>query len=354
MSLHEPRAVPGQQPPTKESGLAGAERTAAAKGRRISGAFSEAGAWRAVCKGWRPLFGGMSERGFSVEWHDFTCPAPLDWARSFHPDSLELCLNLVGSGRLGLGGREVEFRPQTWGFYYRGAEAPVAWRLPRERHQFITVEFAREFLRRHLNGQESGLHPLIRGILKAERAPSALSDVSALRAHQTRWVMLLRQPPVAHAAQALWYEGKVLALLAEFFFQPSPEEEFFCDRQKRLARERVERAIAVLRENLAEPPDLEGLGKRVGCSPFYLSRTFSAEMGLTIPQYLRQLRLERAAELLRSGRFNVTEAALEVGYSSLSHFSQAFHETFGCCPGLYPLATPSQRLAAEKRENPVQ
>jgi AraC-like DNA-binding protein len=35
---------------------------------------------------------------------------------------------------------------------------------------------------------------------------------------------------------------------------------------------------------------------------------------------------------------NVTEAALEVGYSSLSHFSSAFREVIGCCPGLYPMA----------------
>ena len=42
--------------------------------------------------------------------------------------------------------------------------------------------------------------------------------------------------------------------------------------------------------------------------------------------------MERAAELLRTGRYNVTEAATEVGYSSLSHFSKAFCETIGCCP----------------------
>ena len=48
--------------------------------------------------------------------------------------------------------------------------------------------------------------------------------------------------------------------------------------------------------------------------------------------------MERAAELLRSGRYNVTEAATEVGYSSLSHFSKAFCETIGCCPVLYPMA----------------
>ena len=46
---------------------------------------------------------------------------------------------------------------------------------------------------------------------------------------------------------------------------------------------------------------------------------------------------------LRAAEFNVTEVALEVGYASLSHFSAAFHETFGCCPGLYPLKTPTQK-----------
>ena len=107
--------------------------------------------------------------------------------------------------------------------------------------------------------------------------------------------------------------------------------------------------MALLRERLSEPPSLDELGRLVGCSPFYLSRTFSTEMGMTISQYLRQLRLERAAELLRSGRFNVTEAAVEVGYSSLSHFSQAFHEHFGCCPGLYPVSTGPQK-ALRRRE----
>ncbi len=60
---------------------------------------------------------------------------------------------------------------------------------------------------------------------------------------------------------------------------------------------------------------------------------------MTIPQYVRQLRMERAADLLLSGRHNVTEAAMEVGYSSLSHFSKAFCTTIGCCPALFPSAT---------------
>src|SRR5437763_15145212 len=109
-------------------------------------------------------------------------------------------------------------------------------------------------------------------------------------------------------------------------------------RQKRVARERVERAKELLSRNLANPLTLEVLGQEVGCSPFYLCRSFSREVGLTIPQYLRKLRMERAADLLRTGRYNVTEAATELGYSNLSHLSKPYCEPSGCCPLLYPTA----------------
>jgi AraC-like DNA-binding protein len=138
-------------------------------------------------------------------------------------------------------------------------------------------------------------------------------------------------------------------LVSELFFEPPNEQELFCRRQQRLSAGRVEKVIALLREKLVSPPSLEEIGQAVGCSPFHLSRTFSAATGMTIPQYVRQLRMERAAHLLRSGQFNVSEAALEVGYMSLSHFSQAFHDTFGCCPGLYPLRTPTQKSSLKQR-----
>ena len=59
--------------------------------------FTEEPAWRAVGEGWRHLHGGFRTRGMSFEWHDFECSAEFDWARSFHPESVEICLNLTGS-----------------------------------------------------------------------------------------------------------------------------------------------------------------------------------------------------------------------------------------------------------------
>ena len=121
-----------------------------------------------------------------------------------------------------------------------------------------------------------------------------------------------------------------------------------CTRAQRLAAERVARVKAILLENLAETPSLEELGRRVACSHFYLSRTSTRESGLARSQWLRRARLERAADLLRTRKCNVSEAGLEVGYSSLSHFSHAFHEMFRCCPGLYPLRTPSRHPPSSK------
>jgi AraC-like DNA-binding protein len=201
-----------------------------------------------------------------------------------------------------------------------------------------------EFLRRHLGEFVTSLHPLVREVVAGQSEKSAVAPPTRLTSRQQQLLASLRDAPVLALAQSVWYQAKALEVAAEFFFVAPGEQELFCQRQQRISGERVEKVVAVLREKLSSPPNLEELGRAVGCSPFHLSRTFSAATGLTIPQYVRQLRMERAAELLKSGKFNVTEAALEVGYASLSHFSQAFHEAFGCCPGLYPLKTPTQKI----------
>ena len=201
----------------------------------------------------------------------------------------------------------------------------------------MTLEFSREHLRNQLAENEADLEPEIRRILFGGKEESVVAPARAMTLQQRSVVASLTEPPVTKAAQVLWYQGKALELMAQFFFA-AKDPEFFCMRQKRLARERVDRVKEILTRDLANPPTLEMLGQEVGCSPFYLSRIFSREVGHTIPQYLRNVRMERAADLLRTGRYNVTEAATEVGYSSLSHFSKAFCETIGCCPVLYPVA----------------
>ncbi len=309
----------------------------------LAAAFSETGAWRDVGKGWQPLFGSFHGAGYSIEWHDFFAKREFDWAASFHPGCVELCLNLDGHGFVAGQGGRAEFAPGTAGFYFRQDEPLTAKRAAGEQHRFLTVEFSGAFLAKQLAGMEAVLHPIVRAAIANSPGTNVASIPVRLGAAQQQLIATLRQPPVYATAQALWYQCKALELAVTFLLSPPPEGELFCTRQQRVAQERVEQVIFLLKQNLAAPPPLEELGKKIGCSHFYLSRIFSAQTGHTITQHLRQLRMERAAELLKAGDHNVTEAAFEVGYSSLSHFSAAFTETFGVCPGLYPLKIPARK-----------
>jgi AraC family transcriptional regulator len=306
-------------------------------------AFTERPVWDQFGAGWRPLHGSVLGSGVSFEWHDFKTHQPFDWGQSFHPETVEICLNVEGDAKVGSSKKEIAFAPMTVGFYRLGEQPLRATRQAGQRHQFLTIEMSFDFLREHLDEFVTSLHPFIRDIVAGRIGASAVTPVTRLTSRHQQLLASLRQAPVLALAHVVWYQAKALEAAAEFFFTTQDNHELFCHRAKRLSAERIEKVIALLSQNLSAPPPLEEIGRAVGCSAFHLSRTFSASTGMTIPQYLRQLRMERAAELLRSGKFNVTETALEVGYSSLSHFSHAFHETYGCCPGLYPLKTPAQK-----------
>jgi AraC-like DNA-binding protein len=309
--------------------------------------WTEKPAWRHFPDGWKPLFGRIADGGVSIEWHDFKTGKPFEWGESFHPNSVEVCLNLEGEGTITHGGATSRLAPSTIGVYVRGEEPLSAIRAPRQQHRFVTLEFTPEFLKTHLTDDRTDLSPVLAPVFQKGKFKAGLGSVTLMNSRQKQFVTHLLNPPVMKAAQGLWYQGKVLEFMAEVFFAGA-EEDFFCSRQKRVSRERVEKAMEILRDQLESPPTLQELGRQVGCSQFYLSRTFSQEMGMTIAQFIRQIRIEKAAELLLSGDYNVTEAALEVGYNSISHFSQAFCQLMGSCPTLYPSQQAARSKAAAR------
>lgn len=309
--------------------------------------FSEAGVWREAQAAWQPLHGNFHRLGFSVEWHDFTLGQPLDWGPSFHAEGVEICLNVAGEGRVwACGGEVLQLAPDTAAFYGRRQRPLRAERAGGQRHQFVTIEFSLAFLRQQ--SAVAAWHPAVRRLM-AGRALAVVSE--PVRLSQAHRLLLagLRHPPAPGGAARLWYLAKVLEAASLFLLKPErgAGEEGAAARLQRMHQERALAVAAYLREHVSEPVTLEQIGRKVGVSPCYLSRIFAQTMGCGIFQYLRDLRLERAAEMLREGKRNVTEVALEVGYSSLSHFSQAFRERFGCCPGLYPIQTPVQKSAAK-------
>ena len=298
--------------------------------------FMEDGIWAGIEGERRPLFGDFPKAGVSVQWHDFECRNTLKWSRSFHRDSLEICINFEGCGAIHE--RSIAttvVNPQRVAHYVPDEGRVHADRHAGQRHRFLTLAMSRDWLGETVHGHEAVLNRETREFLGAETR-LRMARERPLNPHVRQSAEEMLKPPLDGLGCQFWFRAKILEITALTLIEP--REELFCERHKRLACERIARVKQALRRDLENPPTLCELGREVGCSPFYLSRIFSEHTGMTISRYLRSLRLERAAELLRSGRTNVTEAAMAVGYSSLSHFSKAFAEMFGVCPCVFPLS----------------
>lgn len=103
----------------------------------------------------------------------------------------------------------------------------------------------------------------------------------------------------------------------------------------RRRRELSEEAKLTLNERLNRPPTLAELAHGLDCSPFHLSRSFHATLGLSLRDYLKRLRARVAAERLAAGACDLTELALELGYADHSHFTNSFRREWGIPPSLF-------------------
>ena len=74
-------------------------------------------------------------------------------------------------------------------------------------------------------------------------------------------------------------------------------------------------------------------------SPFHLARVFQQRTGLPVHRYLTKLRLRAALERLADGANDLTALALDLGFSSHSHFTDSFRREFGRAPSEVRQAT---------------
>jgi AraC-like DNA-binding protein len=102
------------------------------------------------------------------------------------------------------------------------------------------------------------------------------------------------------------------------------------------------RALAIAQRLMKAPANgepIETLARRAGASKRTAQRLFAAETGMSFAAWRQRLRLLSAIERLERGR-SVTDAAFDVGYTSVSAFVSAFRREFGVTPGRFAGRAP--------------
>ena len=108
-------------------------------------------------------------------------------------------------------------------------------------------------------------------------------------------------------------------------------------------RDLVEGVREILARGYRRHQKLGEIAREVGSSPFHLCRTFKNATGLPIHRYLNRLRLRASLAPLSCGSADLTALALELGYSSHSHFSESFQREFGIAPSQFRSLATSRR-----------
>jgi signal transduction histidine kinase/ligand-binding sensor domain-containing protein/AraC-like DNA-binding protein len=98
----------------------------------------------------------------------------------------------------------------------------------------------------------------------------------------------------------------------------------------------LKKAMSFIEANLLTPGlNNESLEAELGMSHSTLYRKLKALTGLSIHEFIRSIRLKRAAQLLESGEVSVSEAAYQTGFSEMKYFRAYFKGQFGCLPSEY-------------------
>lgn len=102
--------------------------------------------------------------------------------------------------------------------------------------------------------------------------------------------------------------------------------------QGRLYSAPIRKALDYIGFHFAEDISLNLVADFVYLNRDYLSRQFKKEVGVNFSEYLMNLRMQRARQLLETTNLRISDVAMSVGITNLSYFSTVFHKAFGCKP----------------------
>ena len=166
-----------------------------------------------------------------------------------------------------------------------------------------------------------------------------LSEHYTVRDAYRFYNLLISQPSTADSIAAFDYDG----------YEPMAEE--FKSLRKMLSQALLADPVEVPTEadshswirsiksfcekNYAEPISITMASDMLHVSPSYFSTLFKRETGENFTAYVTNLRLSKAKELLLSTKRNVSDIAIDVGYSDYYYFTKVFRKYFGTTPTQY-------------------
>jgi AraC-like DNA-binding protein/CheY-like chemotaxis protein len=98
----------------------------------------------------------------------------------------------------------------------------------------------------------------------------------------------------------------------------------------------IKKAYQIVEENIDNPAfEVNDFAKAIGMSRAQLYRKINNISGQSVKEFIRIIRLKKAAEMLTQTSYNISEVAYRVGFSSIAYFTKSFNHFYGLPPSKY-------------------
>lgn len=121
-----------------------------------------------------------------------------------------------------------------------------------------------------------------------------------------------------HASMVMDFTGKMLLL-----------------KKQNVISKSITQCIEYIYNHIHDRITVEDLAEYTELSPSYLSRLFKKELGISVSDYIREKKIDKAQNLLKYSDFSMVEIANYLSFSSQSHFIQTFEKLVGQTPKKY-------------------
>ena len=100
----------------------------------------------------------------------------------------------------------------------------------------------------------------------------------------------------------------------------------------------MRKAMEIIEKNISDPDfDIEQFASEVGVSRMQLYRKIDAMTNMTVKEFIRNIRIKRAFQMIEQGKLTISEVAYDVGFKDIAYFRKCFKAQIGINPSEVPV-----------------
>lgn len=177
------------------------------------------------------------------------------------------------------------------------------------------------------------LEPIFYKLFSDVSANKRLSEKASFSLKTAEAIKEIRNCELTGFPRINFMGAKSLEILSYMLSRFKKEDQSFNDTKlKDKDIKAIEKAVEYIDTNIASTGTVNDLSKIAGVNSNKLQEGFQVIFGKTVNEYIRDIRLTKALNILSTGNKNVSEVVYELGLSSRSYFSKIFKEKYGISP----------------------